>query len=225
MEEITNIEIARNLPRRIRREEIDTHNWKVIVALKRQAPGICQNDLNEAYINNILNKLKAHTYTGFIYYDEYAIPIGFIVYTFVAVPVDHLLNADKYRYAELFLICARENKEYIGSAMLQQFEEFCRTKGCRYIKLRPATQELVSFYYKNGFREHAEGVPGSSQVFMMNKIIEPLPIRRGAAGRAAAAASAARPAIRIREIHPNIEELNAITNYQLVELYNRLPAK
>ena len=218
MEEVANINAVSNIPERIRREEISSDNWKTLLQLRRRAATICHDDISDTYISAVFNKLKTHAIKGFIYFDQNDIAIGFIIYEIHIVPANHLSNIERHRYAFIHLLCALENKEHIGSGILQNFEKYCRPKGCVYIKLEPTNQRAANFYFKNGYRSTVTELGKYGQL-QMSKSLEPLLLRRKGLTAAELAVAKAPQRLKFDLTSSAFNEFNA----KVIELYNALP--
>ncbi len=149
MEEVANIKPLVDLPGSITREEIDTHDWRAILQLRRLAMNICQYKITENYISAVFNKLKAHKSTGFIY-KQGEIIMGFVIYYIDTMPLN-MEGIQPHKFMYVPLLCAQINKEHLGSAIINDMDIYCRRNKLKYIRLHPANKSLYRFYERNGF--------------------------------------------------------------------------
>ncbi len=164
MEEIRNIQPIVPLPGNIDRERINTYDWKSVHSLRKKADEICQYKIDNKYINSVFNKLKTHKSNGFIYKRDGLI-MGFYVFYIEHVDLN-IEGIQPHDYMYMPLICARVNDEDIGSAIINDMDNYCRENNLKYIRLHPATKNLHRFYARNGFID----VQSDPQLEMMKEI-------------------------------------------------------
>lgn len=166
LEEVSNIQ---NMPDPYSKQIFSSKNREIVTRIKRMGDKICRGYISDRYINRALNTFKY----GLIYYKDSEI-MGFATWKEKKeIPKNMNMgdNNPPIPYMELLLICTQTNDYQIAPKIMWDLDNYCISKGLKYIILEPANTDLIDIYNKYGFN-----ITSTSRIkeLHMRKLIKPL---------------------------------------------------
>lgn len=152
LEEVSNIQ---NMPDPYSKQLFSSKNREIVTRIKRMGEKICRGHISDRYINRALNTFKY----GLIYYKDSEI-MGFATWKEKIYNPTNMNKGDNkppVPYMELLLICTQPNDYQIAPKIMWDLDNYCVSKGLKYIYLEPANTDLIDIYNKYGFKINSTG--------------------------------------------------------------------